>query len=154
MQYWLIIFSCLTPGIDCRPLPAIANGMVVTSPDPKLGSYAKYTCSKGYRIDGYPIRRCLISGQWSSSEPSCIRELQLFTMQQHKYCPLFCIVAVDCGELSNPVNGQVQISPNNKLGSVAIYKCRFGYVLSGVHKRFCQADARWSSTSPSCRSRH
>ena len=62
-------------------------------------------------------------------------------------------VAIDCGGLSYPVNGQVQISPNSKFGGVAIYQCRFGYELRGTETRVCQSDGRWSSRSPVCRSK-
>ena len=67
-----------SPAIDCGPLSAIANGAVSVSPDTKLGSSAKYTCDKGYTLNGYPVRKCLASGEWSSRKPSCRRELKTF----------------------------------------------------------------------------
>lgn len=66
---------------------------------------------------------------------------------------LFNAVAIDCGGLSFPVNGEARISPNSKLGGLAIYKCRFGYELIGTDTRICQSDGRWSSRSPACRSK-
>lgn len=62
------------------------------------------------------------------------------------------IEGIDCGDLVDPVNGRVNISPDTKLGSVAIHKCRIGYKLKGNERRYCLANSKWSSTAPSCES--
>lgn len=67
-------------------------------------------------------------------------------------CMSYYHIAVDCGQLSNPVNGQVQISPDTRLGAIAIYICNFGYQVNGAQRRYCRSDSKWSQNTPSCKS--
>ena len=51
------------------------------------------------------------------------------------------IVAVDCGRLQTPSNGQLQVSfTMTTLGSTASYHCISGYTLSENITRRCEAD--------------
>lgn len=60
-------------------------------------------------------------------------------------------IAVDCGQLVHPVDGQVNATATT-FGSVASYVCREGYVIvNGSGSRTCQADAHWSGTRPTCK---
>ena len=61
----------------------------------------------------------------------------------------FLSVAVDCGGLPSPANGQVATSITT-LGSTATYSCNNGYTLSGSAMRNCLTDATWSGTEPTC----
>ena len=56
----------------------------------------------------------------------------------------------DCGVLSDPANGQVEISATTE-GSVATYSCDPGFALdSSVSSRTCQTTGRWSGELPTC----
>lgn len=68
---WILYTST---GINCGPLPDIANGKVVIAPDTRLGSTATYSCNAGFNLVGADTRRCQASGQWSGQEPSCERK--------------------------------------------------------------------------------
>ena len=57
--------------------------------------------------------------------------------------------AVQCGNLSSPVNGQVNVE-GNAFGSQANYSCSEGYVQNGNSTRTCQADGQWSGSEPTC----
>ena len=57
--------------------------------------------------------------------------------------------AVDCGELTDPTEGNVQFA-RTTFGSVAVYECDENYVLSGGNTRLCQADRMWSGFTPTC----
>ncbi|XP_019850306.1 PREDICTED: sushi, von Willebrand factor type A, EGF and pentraxin domain-containing protein 1-like isoform X2 [Amphimedon queenslandica] len=116
--------------INCGPLPNIANGQVRIHPDTRLGSTATYSCNKGFNLNGHRVRRCLASGKWSGSEPSCS--------------------PVSCGSLPHPENGWVHISPNTLFGAVAIYRCKLGFELSSKDRRRCQANGHWSGSAPTC----
>ena len=61
-------------GIDCGPLPHIANGQVSTAPDTRLGSTATYTCNSGYNLVGNETRTCNAHEEWSGEEPVCERK--------------------------------------------------------------------------------
>ena len=58
-------------------------------------------------------------------------------------------IAVSCGNLSNPVDGEVS-TEGNTFGSQANYSCSEGYVLNGNSTRMCQADGQWSGSKPTC----
>ena len=57
--------------------------------------------------------------------------------------------AVQCGNLSSPLNGQVNVE-GNTFGSQANYSCSEGYVLNGNSTRMCQSDGQWSGSEPTC----
>ena len=57
---------------------------------------------------------------------------------------------VDCGTLSNPLNGQVSHTAGTTFGQTATYSCNTGYNLVGDSTRTCQARAEWSGSAPTC----
>ena len=64
-------------------------------------------------------------------------------------CVFVCPIAVDCGELTDPVNGKVMFR-NTGFGAVARYRCSPGFVLSGDRSRTCKSDGTWSGSAPTC----
>ena len=59
-------------------------------------------------------------------------------------------IAVDCGTLTNPANGQVTYTAGTLFGQTATYSCDSGYNLVGVSVRTCQATGVWSGSVPTC----
>ncbi len=59
-------------------------------------------------------------------------------------------VVVDCGALSNPVNGAANLRRGTTYGQIATYSCNDGYFLTGVSSRRCKATGQWSHSAPSC----
>ena len=57
-------------------------------------------------------------------------------------------LAIDCGPLSNPVNGQVDFSATTH-GSSVTYSCASGYILNGASTRTCDYGT-WSGMAPLC----
>jgi hypothetical protein len=61
-----------------------------------------------------------------------------------------CEDDVDCGSLTDPVNGAVTVT-NTTFNSTATYSCNGGYNLVGdTTTRTCLASASWSGSKPSC----
>lgn len=58
-------------------------------------------------------------------------------------------LAVDCGNLSSPQNGEVDVQQTT-LGSVATYTCNSGYDLVGVGGATCLPSGVWSDETPEC----
>ena len=58
--------------------------------------------------------------------------------------------AVDCGDLSDPLNGVVTYASTTFTTGLAIYECNENYTLNGNLSRICQADGSWSGVSPVC----
>ncbi|KAJ8300265.1 hypothetical protein KUTeg_021784 [Tegillarca granosa] len=66
-------------------------------------------------------------------------------------CGFSCInTNTDCEHIRIPEHGSVTITPYNKFGAVARYRCNDGYSLKGVHFRVCQGDRTWSDAEPIC----
>ena len=60
------------------------------------------------------------------------------------------LTAVDCGNLTDPVNGSVDDTAGTSLGQTATYSCDTGYNLVGDSTRTCQATGNWSGGTPTC----
>ncbi|XP_060565067.1 fibropellin-1-like isoform X2 [Ruditapes philippinarum] len=115
---------------DCGFLTNPANGAVDNSEGTTYLSNALFTCNIGYTLVGSSTRRCQASGTWSGTDPVCQIN--------------------DCGVLTNPANGNVDISSGTSYGNTASYSCDAGFELNGVLQRTCQADSSWSSSAPTC----
>jgi len=63
------------------------------------------------------------------------------------YYPL----AVNCGPLSNPPDGKVELPQGTLLDNLAFYSCTSGYLLVGATNRRCQDNSAWSGAPPTCR---
>ena len=57
---------------------------------------------------------------------------------------------MDCGNLTDPVNGQVSHTAGTTFGQTATYSCNTGYNLVGDSTRTCQASGNWSGSAPTC----
>ena len=59
------------------------------------------------------------------------------------------IPLVDCGNLSDPVNGTVTLTGTVE-GSIANYTCNEGFLPDGPMVRMCGSDGMWSAEAPEC----
>ena len=60
---------------------------------------------------------------------------------------ILLISTVDCGSLTDPANGQVDLT---SFGQTATYSCNTGYNLVGDSTRTCEATGNWSGSAPTC----
>ena len=60
------------------------------------------------------------------------------------------LTAVDCGNLTDPANGQVIHPGGTTFGQTATYSCNTGFNLVGNSTRMCQADGMWTASTPTC----
>ena len=60
------------------------------------------------------------------------------------------LTGVDCGNLTDPVNGSVTHTVGTTFGQTANYRCNTGYDLVGDSTRTCQATGNWSRSEPTC----
>ena len=63
---------------------------------------------------------------------------------------LLILTVVDCGTLTAPDNGQVDLTSGRTFGQTATYSCNAGYNLVGDSSRTCQAAGNWSGSTPTC----
>ena len=143
------ICNIFLTAVDCGDLSQPSNGQI-SIPATTLGSMATYSCDPGYTLDGNASRICGSDGQWSGSQPSCSGEWSLLTVKHKLLSPCcICVIAIDCGSLSAPSNGQISITTTT-FGSMTTYSCDPGYILDGNSSRICLSDGQWSGSQPSC----
>ena len=57
---------------------------------------------------------------------------------------------MDCDSLTDPANGQVDLTSGTTFGQTATYSCNTGYNLVGDSTRTCQTVGNWSGSRPTC----
>ncbi|TKS92960.1 Sushi, von [Collichthys lucidus] len=113
---------------ECETPPNPEHGWVNVT-DTSLGSMVRYTCEKGYELEGEPVRQCLSGRLWTKDAPVCR--------------PVSC---GDPGAVANGIaHGHAHVYPE-----VLGYECDRGFVLKGSDTIACQADGRWSGQKPRC----
>ena len=64
------------------------------------------------------------------------------------------LTVVDCGPLTTPTNGTVDLSEGTIYQSIAYYSYNICHKLSGVATRICQANGIWPGNPPTCDGKH
>ena len=126
-------------GDDCRPVDCgatptpSANARLLAVDRTTFGGVATYSCESGYLVAdtrrGEFTITCGVSGSWTAGA--------------------IC-APVDCGTLSNPLNGTVLTPDGSGPGAIANYACIAGYSLTGSATRTCELSGDWSGTAPTC----
>lgn len=136
-----------TGQVTCLPNGQWGNNIprceIVTCPQPPtvLNSVADvqgltylspviYRCDTGYELVGQTnIIECIEDGTWDPLPPEC-----------HP---------VECGDPGLIDNALISV-PMNTYNSVASYRCKSGYIISGNTTRRCQSNKKWSGKAPTC----
>lgn len=113
---------------ECQSPPNPDHGWVNVT-DTSLGSMVKYTCEKGYVLEGEPVRQCISGRMWTHAAPTCL--------------------PVSCGDLGAIANG-IAHGGSFLFSSVLHFKCSPGFALKGSEIITCQADGRWDVQKPTC----
>ena len=130
---------------NCGLVAEPENGQVtiVNRPDE---SFAEYSCDDGFSLVGAVTRRCLSNGSYADEAPTC-EGINILARYSHHM--IFLCTTVNCGELSNPSDGQV-FHPITTKGGIATYNCSEGFVLNGEENRVCLGNGSWSDMEPTC----
>ncbi|XP_045205733.2 CUB and sushi domain-containing protein 3-like [Mercenaria mercenaria] len=113
---------------DCK-VPSIPSNGEIYFDNTTYGSVIYYLCDVGYNMKGENVSVCTENGQWNNTETKCVIK--------------------DCGNLSNPENGELLIS-NTYYGSMANFSCNTGFTLHGYQTRTCLETGNWSNDNPLC----
>ena len=60
------------------------------------------------------------------------------------------LTVVDCGPLTDPVNGAVDTSSGTTFTNTATYTCNSGFGVNGGESVTCRSDGNWSPNPPTC----
>ncbi|XP_076346234.1 sushi, von Willebrand factor type A, EGF and pentraxin domain-containing protein 1-like isoform X1 [Tachypleus tridentatus] len=118
--------SCVK--VSCGSPPTVEYGEV-EAPDFEYGSFAVYSCQRGFIKQGNASVVCNKHGKWQGELPKC--------------------VPVSCPKPFAPDNGFVE-GEYFTYQNVVLYSCLDGYQLFGQNTSFCQEDGIWSGETPIC----
>ena len=107
--------------VRCNP-PRLSHGLASTFKN-EYNTRITFSCNQGYVLFGPIERLCLVNGNWSGSNPVCVK----------------------CNDPPNLENGFVSIDDE-----IATYGCIPGYHLIGNNKLECQMDGSWINELPVC----
>uniref|UniRef100_H2Z1V2 Sushi, von Willebrand factor type A, EGF and pentraxin domain containing 1 n=1 Tax=Ciona savignyi TaxID=51511 RepID=H2Z1V2_CIOSA len=119
----------------CNPPPSVANAVKILFNSIDItgthyGDNATYFCLPGYMLSGTTTSTCEASGNWSQVCPVCS--------------------PVSCGEPDVIENGYHTAQGNYTYGEAVTFSCNRGFRLVGMSFALCNAEAQWSSSSPTC----
>uniref|UniRef100_A0A8C5DPG5 CUB and sushi domain-containing protein 3-like n=1 Tax=Gouania willdenowi TaxID=441366 RepID=A0A8C5DPG5_GOUWI len=93
----------------------------------------RFSCNKGYTLEGPSTAQCQATRQWSQQPPTCR--------------------VVNCTDPGIPANSirESKIEHGNfTFGSVVFYDCNPGYYLFGSSVLTCQPEGHWDKPLPEC----
>ncbi|KAK7100185.1 sushi, von Willebrand factor type A, EGF and pentraxin domain-containing protein 1-like isoform X2 [Littorina saxatilis] len=92
-----------------------------------------YECELGFALIGAAERTCMETGVWSGAEPYCDE--------------ITCEFPPDVLNATHDAN-----SPSDAFfyGSLVMYMCNRGHVMTGASSVICQEDGTWSEPLPAC----
>ena len=65
-----------------------------------------------------------------------------------------CSVGTNCGSLTSPANGSVDLSEGTLVNASVSYSCDEGFNLRGVDSRTCLSSGNWTGSEPECISKY
>ena len=139
----------ITDTVLCPTLDDPGNGSVSVYSN-FVGDSAYYRCNYGYRRSGSSYRTCLLSGEWSGTQPTCISKYPLSLCTLSPICIFYYVGR--CSYLSPPENGGVSMTTSD-VGGTATYTCNSGFRLIGSSNRTCLSNGIWSGSQPICNSK-
>ncbi|XP_058831094.1 sushi, von Willebrand factor type A, EGF and pentraxin domain-containing protein 1 [Topomyia yanbarensis] len=111
--------------------PNLADNLVVDFGSRKVGTTAKFACTRGRYMVGNGTRTCQLSGVWTGRNPAC--------------------KLIDCGRPADIENGRViVVNESTVYGGSAEYHCIPHYNRIGPYLRKCMDDGKWSGEEPRC----
>ncbi|KAL9921690.1 locomotion-related protein hikaru genki isoform 2-T4 [Glossina fuscipes fuscipes] len=123
--------SIVVATSTCPQLPEPAYPLTLRLEGNKLGQRAIYRCPPGFRVDGIANATCLASGNWSSPAPTC-----------H---------AVQCPRLTLDDPHLSLVELNTSAWGRAVFKCQWGFKLTGPPTLECEPTGVWSGPVPRCK---
>ncbi|XP_067012252.1 locomotion-related protein Hikaru genki [Anabrus simplex] len=137
------VYTCATPrgltnsitvnveAVHCEPIDVNSDPYLTARVEgSRLGHVAIFQCPIGFKLNGTSNLTCQASGLWSSPIPQCL--------------PIICPSL----ELDDPHLSLVE--HNTSYGGRAVFRCSWGYKLTGQPGIECEVDGQWSGPVPTC----
>ncbi|CAH2008239.1 unnamed protein product [Acanthoscelides obtectus] len=116
--------------IQCKE-PKANKGVLYKVETRSIGGTVKYSCPKGYLIQGNSTRTCLKNGSWSGIAPECKPR--------------------NCSYPKDIENGRIIVINGTTYNSAIEYHCIPNFVREGPYLRKCMENGEWSGDEPACK---
>ncbi|XP_075038848.1 E-selectin-like [Mixophyes fleayi] len=120
-------------AVQCATLTVPENSQMKCQDTANYNSQCAFSCSKGFRLIGSSILKCLSSGKWTLAVPKC--------------------EAIKCDALVAPFMGNINCTHplgEFEYGSICKIDCEYDLLLNGTNTLKCDSNGNWTSTLPSC----
>ena len=131
------LISLLEQHLDRQPPTVVTQA--TTWWETALAHVKLQECGLGVHL---PVKVCFIQ--------QCQLSRRYVQEVSYMYKIMFLSIVVDCGSVTDPANGQVDLTSGTTFGQTATYSCNTGYNLVGSSTRTCQATGVWSGSAPTC----
>uniref|UniRef100_A0A8V5H5F0 Uncharacterized protein n=1 Tax=Melopsittacus undulatus TaxID=13146 RepID=A0A8V5H5F0_MELUD len=149
--------------IQCPRPKKIPNGKYSVT-NFHYGQTVRYSCDRGFQLQGEETLKCLETGEWSTEVPSCKpincqppQPIENGFVEGADYSYGAMYVQVRHGERRSD---QESITESPSLshtllttflfGTIILYSCYSGYELLGNPVLSCQEDGAWNGSAPAC----
>ena len=92
-----------------------------------------YECQLGFALVGQAERTCMETGAWSGDDPYCDE-----------------IMCEDPPDVINATHAAASPDATFPFGSLVMYTCHIGHVMTGASSLLCQENGTWSQPLPVC----
>ncbi|CAD5228986.1 unnamed protein product [Bursaphelenchus okinawaensis] len=124
----------------CPPIVISDSKLTCAVTSHKFGGISQCNCAPGYALRGNDVLHCSDTSEWSDSVPTC----ETIVCPAPKVPSQGFIIDARGHKSSN-------IQSNYSLGSVIIFGCNDGYMVSGTDFIVCQKSGEWSEIQTQCK---
>ena len=146
-------------ALNCSTSPPLNNSQLQSSCDTQYQSTCITVCVDGYTGVG-GLYTCVVTDEDTNSvgwngTTSCQRSEFVFISKVLILPYVYTYVhAVQCTELTDPINGMITCSlinsPSFSYEDTCSFTCNIGYELTGSNTRTCQSDGNWNGIDVTC----
>ncbi|XP_014910548.1 membrane cofactor protein-like isoform X3 [Poecilia latipinna] len=120
-------------AVQCTTPEPVANGTFYPQKDfYNFGEVARYSCYKGFVLNGPTETACSDDGEFSPSPPTCVKV--------HCEDPVIENAVYESGS-----------RPPHKHKATVTYRCKPGYIMYGSPTMICDINNQWSPSLPECK---
>ncbi|XP_053765293.1 P-selectin isoform X10 [Panthera pardus] len=133
-------------AIKCPELFAPEQGSLACSDTRRefsVGYTCRFSCNKGFKLEGSNDVECTASGKWTAPPPTCKAGVVPAPLSEVR-CP--ALITLEQGTVSCR-HGLGTFGPN----TTCYFGCHAGFTLTGGRALRCRPSGQWTAGAPTCR---
>nr|XP_060499445.1 P-selectin isoform X11 [Panthera onca] len=133
-------------AVKCPELFAPEQGSLACSDTRRefsVGYTCRFSCNKGFKLEGSNDVECTASGKWTAPPPTCKAGVVPAPLSEVR-CP--ALITLEQGTVSCR-HGLGTFGPN----TTCYFGCHAGFTLTGGRALRCRPSGQWTAGAPTCR---